>query len=84
MSKELTPTETLIWNVLQDGEHHTRDELKQACGIDDLDCDTLLRAHVSKMRKKLNPQALDIVCENRSGIRYRLVRLISSPYDAHR
>ena len=73
---EYTPTETRLMTVLGDGLRHTREELR-TCIDDELAGPTALQAHISNMRKKLNPGGLDIICENRMGIFDRLIRMIN-------
>ena len=69
---DLTPTEDRIVKLLLDGADHSRKELC-ACLNDELsDC---LPVHLTKIRKKIRPQGLDIVCD-RIAMRYRMVRLL--------
>lgn len=71
----LTPIEQRMFNILSDGNDHTREEL-YACLSDDMALLAAIRPHLSNLRKKL-PSSFDIVClaSSHSGpARYRLVR----------
>lgn len=78
--ERLTTTEQKIFDILNDGLMHKRDEL-HACLPDDLAGASILRGHLKRMRKKLNPAGLDIVCQVYYGRQFRMVRLLKSPYD---
>lgn len=76
----LTPSQRLIFNLLQDGYPHTKNELRKHLG-DELLEDSTLAAHVYQLRQKINPQGYDVMCRSNA---YRLVRLLHSAYDGKR
>jgi DNA-binding transcriptional ArsR family regulator len=74
-----TPTQKRILAILADGNMHLKEELY--CCIDDelANKDGTLRFHMSKLRLKLRPQGLDVICQyHYKRYYYRQVRLISS------
>ena len=75
-----TPTQRKILDVLADGQHHTREEV-HACLPDELGALSNIQRHICAIRKPLNSRGYDIICENRGGMRYRLVRILNSRYD---
>lgn len=77
-SNHFTLTELAILRVLSDGQPHTKDEL-QKCLPDELTSASVVRAHVSNIRKKIHPEQR-IICEMRGNrrIHYRHVKIISS------
>ena len=81
MSKQITPTQQRILNVLKDGDTHTREELFE-CIEDDLSGKSAVQSQVSRLRKIIEPQGLIIDCvyRNRRWL-YRLSRHLSSPYN---
>lgn len=79
-----TPTQRRLLDVLADGMPHRREEL-HACLGDELSSRNNLEVHLTHLRKRLNRQGLHVVCEsNGKWSRYRLVRLLASPYDGYR
>lgn len=75
---EMTPTQRRLWEVLKDGERHSREEL-HGCLWDEMGPATNVRMHLSNMRDILAPAGLDIVCVfwRRSSRWYRLVRHVN-------
>ena len=70
------PMEIAILTVLSDGLPHNYPELKEAMG-DTLTTNKCLGVHISYIRKKIQPQGLDILCVKRYGkYHYQQVRLI--------
>jgi hypothetical protein len=70
-----TPTQRRILAVLADWQPHAREELHR-CLNDDLGSLANLWAHVSNIRKALQPLGEDVVCVRHLGvICYRKVRL---------
>ena len=81
MSKQITPTQQRILNVLNDGDTHTREELFE-CLEDDLAGKSAVQCQVSRLRSILKPQGLIIDCVYRSRRwLYRMSRHLASPYD---
>jgi len=76
-----TKIETRIMSLLSDGMPHRRDEVLDCLG-DKLAELSALHAHMTRIRKKINPKGESILCVI-SGHRYcyQLVKLVSSSYD---
>lgn len=76
----LTSTQRLIYNLLQDGYPHSANELCQAVGgnLSDRHC---IEVHVYNMRRTLAKHGLDIV--GRCGS-YQMMRHLHSAYDGKR
>lgn len=77
--RTLTPTQRRMWNVLKDGEPHSRDELSR-CLNDDMALVAVTRQHISILRRKLKPLDLLILLEQAPPYEgnaqfYRLVRV---------
>ena len=75
-----TPTQRKIFDMLLDGQPHTKKEL-HGCLWDDMndDPDNCLKAHISTMRRIIGLQGLDIVARGHNGTtQYRLVRYITA------
>lgn len=69
---DLTPTERRMYEMLQDGERHTKEELR-TCLYDHYSSAEGVRVHICTLRAKL-PEGKLIVCEIRHRIaHYRLV-----------
>lgn len=78
MTAQYTPTEQRMLDLLGDGQPHRREEL-HACLYDDLSVCSNIQPHLSRIRRKIRPRGLEIVCELLSRrICYRLVRLVVS------
>lgn len=74
----LTPVQSRILKVLDDGEPHSREEL-QKCLNDDLAPDTAVKWHINSLRVILAKRGRGILCDKRSGqAYYRQVMFISS------
>jgi len=72
---KLTPTEQKLFECLEDGRMHKRDELLLVLDADGLADRKLLSVRFCLMRKKLRPLGVDIVCcLHHRTIHYRLVR----------
>jgi DNA-binding response OmpR family regulator len=72
-----TPTEHRILLMLNDGQRHRTKELKFAVGDEHTSLDAV-RMAISTLRKKLEPQGQNILCEfYKGGYYYRHVRLIT-------
>lgn len=81
---EYTPVEACILERLADGMPHTAKEL-HGCLCDDLGDLSNVRAHLSRLRKKLRPRGEDIVCiVGNHANAYRHVRLLASATDGRR
>lgn len=72
----LTPTDRKIIDLLKDGEAHSIDEIRTNCMQDDQAVDSTIKAHISSLRRKLEPKRLAIL--GSSGPQYRLVRMITT------
>ena len=48
---ELTPTESKLWEAMQDGKHHPTEELAKI--IDDYAVESAVRFHMSNLRAKM-------------------------------
>lgn len=75
----LTPAQRKLLNVLSDGVAHPYDELIACLWDGD---DRALSVMICKLRKHLRPNGYDVLCvwEKRQRM-YRMVRLMSSPYN---
>lgn len=72
----LTDTQYKIMNILCDGSRHTPEELHDRC-LNGHGKTRNVRAHITALRKKLEPEGKYIVCELYGGkTHYRLVLLI--------
>lgn len=83
----LTPTERRIYEMLSDGERHTKPEL-HSCLDDELSDVRGVRVHIKSLRDKLPPDRI-ILCECASlTIYYRMVCPLYpdwiSPRDSYR
>ena len=80
MTRNFTPTELRILEVLSDGKAHPRKELIEA--IDELAEKSTLKVHLSNLRKKLLNNGQNVLCTlvNR-GICYQHVRLTGNSQD---
>jgi DNA-binding response OmpR family regulator len=76
MPEPLTPTQQRLMAVLNDGRAHTKGELLVAVGDGEATADYNLRNHITILRKKLAPQGLNIVCNERGETSYQLTRNI--------
>ena len=77
-----TPTEKKIMLILSDQQSHTKKELFD-CLPDELGDIDNVQVHLTNIRKKIRPLGQDIACElvrDRFNSRYRLIRLLASPY----
>jgi hypothetical protein len=70
-----TPTERRILTMLADGFAHTRAELR-SCSDDELSSLKAIQMAVSRLRKKIGPGGLGIVCVLDGGIKYRMVQFV--------
>lgn len=77
---KLTPSQRIIFDLLEDGYPHTKDELRLLLKDEFME-DHTLTTHISNLRNKINRDGFDIV--TRSS-RYQLVRLLHSAYDGRR
>lgn len=81
---KLTPTEERMLALLAKGRPVRRDELKAVTDDGDLCSNQNVTCHVSNLRRKISQQdgsvSIMAVCES-TGWTYRMVRLMSSPYD---
>ena len=77
---QLTETEQRLFECLEDGRLHKRNELLLILDEDGLADRKQLGAHFTRMRKKLQPVGVDIACclRNRT-ICYWLIRLYHQP-----
>ena len=73
---DLTPTEKQLYNVLADGDKHTKEEIRQLMGLDEYTSDATFWVHIFNLRKKLEPKGLGINWSKRNRS-YQLVRYIS-------
>lgn len=76
--RTLTKTQRRMWEMLKDGEPHSRDELS-TCLNDDMALVAVTRQHISILRRKLAPYGLLILLDQASPYEgnaqfYRLVR----------
>jgi hypothetical protein len=72
-----TPTQKAMLDVLSDGKRHTKEELHN-CLPDELGPMANIKAHLTAIRKKIQPTGQDIVCEYRYKVfYYRWVRMIT-------
>ena len=72
----MTPTERRLVEVFKDGDMHAPFELK-SCLHDDLGDMGNVAVHITKLRKKLRPKGLDVMCQRIDGFSYyRMVRLL--------
>lgn len=83
----LTPTQLRIYQLLSDGERHTKPEI-HACLDDELSGVSGVRVHIKNLRDKLPPDRI-ILCECASlTIYYRMVCPLFpdwiSPRDSYR
>jgi hypothetical protein len=79
--KPFTATERRILDLLGDGLHHPRADVKD-CLNDELASYGNLVNHISAIRKRLRPRGQDIICERfNCKYGYRWVRLLKSPDD---
>lgn len=76
----LTPSQRLVFNLLQDGYPHTKDELRTALKDDWME-DNAIYKMISTMRAAINHEGFEVVF--RRGA-YRLTRLLHSAYDGKR
>ena len=73
ISDRFTPTQRRIYDVLQDGKFHTRDEL-HSCLPDDLSSNGSVRFHLSNVRKIVREFNMEIVCQIHGQMtHYRLI-----------
>lgn len=74
LTRTLTPTESRIYTLLQDGEWHPKAELK-ALLSDDMAGPSALSVHMTNLRAKL-PARLILLCvaSGNRGFGYRLAR----------
>ena len=76
---DLTPTERRMLEMLQDGERHTKEELR-TCLFDLMSSVEGVRVHICTLRAKL-PEGKLILCEiNRRIVHYRLVHKFNANY----
>lgn len=81
ITAKLTPTQQRIWDVLKDGQPHTKDELV-ACINDELSPRNTIHVHLTYLRRKLPPGMLLVAITRGTGkTAYRLMREICSPSD---
>lgn len=74
--KQLTPTQQKIYDLLADGNLHSREEV-QRCLWDELSPLSAIPKHISMLREILNPGGLDISYSGRNGGGYRMVRMLN-------
>jgi hypothetical protein len=73
-----TKTQLLMLAVLSDGQPHRREEL-HAILPDDLGPMKNIRPHISKIRKLIRPQGLDVACVwYKRNFCYQQVRLLNA------
>ena len=75
-----TPTERRILALLADGEAHSLADLLPALEDECAEPSTL-NVHIARMRPRLNYFSQDVLCRERGGTTYRLVRFLSSDCD---
>ena len=77
--------QTRMLRVLSDGLPHEAEELV-ACLADELGDGTNIHPHLTALRKEINPRGEDIIHERGPlyGFKYRLVRMVASPYNGKR
>lgn len=74
-----TPTQQRLMDILGDEMSHSKEQLKTC--IDDELADSLWM-HISNLRKKLRQHGRDILTEQLgSRAYYRIIRVLSSPYN---
>ena len=74
----LTPSQTILYNILQDGMPHHKSELLAALDPEGMMENSTFHWHLSKLREKIRPGGHDIICQliHRQH-KYRIVRTIS-------
>ncbi len=76
MTNGFTPTQERLLDVLADGQSHQKNDLMAAIGTEATS--SLLRVHLTFLRRKLRPMGQDVVCELlQERTYYRQVRKIS-------
>lgn len=69
---DLTPTERRMLDLFQDGERHTKEELRR-CLYDEYASVNMVRQHIKRLREKM-PEGKLILCEIKGrAVFYRLV-----------
>lgn len=77
----LTTIERKMYNILVDGDLHSRKELHD-CLYEDMSPLQNIKAHVCNLRKKLEARGLEIICRKTThGYYYRMVRFLASAID---
>ncbi len=78
----LTPTQRRLWEILKDGEPHTKDELWKCIG-DETSVSSNLANHISMLREKLKRHGLQVayVTTRGMGKRYQMFRRLVNPND---
>ena len=74
---QLTPTERRLYDMLSDGEPHTKEEL-QTCMSDTLTGQQVMQVHLVNMRPKIRSRGLGVLTQTIKGkLHYRMVQFIS-------
>lgn len=73
----LSPVQKKMYDVLSDGEAHTKQELFN-CLFDELSTMTAIGHHITELRKYLEPKGMGIlfVMTHPKTFRYRMVRFV--------
>ena len=81
MPSPFTPTEQRIMDLLDDGLPHRREELHR-CLSDELAALSAIQPHLSRLRRRLNPKGIDILCilKDRT-LHYQKIRVCYSAND---
>jgi len=74
----LTPTQSRMWEIIQDGRFHRSDEI-HSCLSDELGDIANIKPHICLLRKKIPRGYLILAHRNGGGkVGYQLVRSINS------
>lgn len=78
-----TPTQRLIMNVLSDCLPHKKEEIcMRVWGEFEPTTVSSLHGHFDDIRKIIRRRGLDIICQfYQKQMQYRLIQLVSNPYD---
>lgn len=72
-----SPTERKIFELLRDGDKHTKSEIKETFS-DHLCSDNTLRVHIHAINRKIRSKGQEVVCIRKNWTSYyRWVRIIS-------
>jgi hypothetical protein len=84
MALKFTAIEKKMYDLLMDGEQHEDKELHGLL-VDDLAPIQNVRAHISRLRDKIEVKGLDVVCRWAGGRSYyRMVRYLASPNNGYK